>query len=46
MSVGPRLGGEVFNLPVGGVGQASEHIAQVGVRINASAAAGFDECVE
>jgi hypothetical protein len=39
----PGFGREVFDLPVGGQGQAGEDVAQIGVRIEAATAAAFDE---
>ena len=41
--LGPGLGCHVLDLPVGQRRQAGEHFAQVGLRIDSSAAAGFDE---
>ena len=46
MSFGPGLRSEVFNLPVGGMGQTGEDIAQIGVGIEAAAAATFHDGVE
>ena len=46
MGFGPGFRGEVLDLPVGQVREAGEHVAQVGVGIEAAAAAAFDEAGE
>ena len=46
MCSGPGFRGDVLDLPVGEMREAGEHVAQVGVRINAAAAATFDEGVK
>ena len=42
----PGFGREVLDLPVGRRGQPGEHVAQVGERVEAAAAAAFDDGVE
>jgi hypothetical protein len=39
----PKPLGEVFNLPIGRCGETGEHVAQVGVRVDASPAAALDD---
>ena len=46
LRLGPGFGGHVLDLLVGQRGQAREHLAQVGLWVDASAAAGFDDRVE
>ncbi len=43
LGLGPGSGCHVFDLLVGQCGQLGEDFAQVGLRVDASAAAGFDE---
>jgi hypothetical protein len=40
------LGSEVFNLPIGGVGQPGKDVLQIGVRVDGAAAATFHQGVE
>ena len=42
----PGLGREIFYLPVGGKGQPGENVVQIGVRIESTTAAAFDDGVE
>jgi hypothetical protein len=46
MRVCPSRGGDVLDLPVGEVRQSGQHVTQVGVRLNAAAAAAAQEGVE
>jgi len=46
MFSGPGFGREVFDLPIGGGGQAREDVTQVGEGIDAAAAAAFDDGIE
>ncbi len=46
LSLGPRLGSEVFDLPVGRGWQPGEHVAQVGVRVDASPPATLDDGID
>lgn len=46
LGFGPGGGGDVFNLTGSHAGEAGEHVAQVGERVYASAAAAFDDGVE
>ena len=42
----PSLGSDILDLPVGHRGKPGEHVAQVGVGIDAAAAATLDDGVE
>lgn len=42
----PSRGSDFGDLPVGHVGQTGEHVAQVGIRIDAAAAAVFNEGID
>src|SRR4051794_27997659 len=46
LRLGPSLRSKVLDLVVGGLGQAGEHVTQVGEGVEAAPAAAFDDGVE